>query len=429
VTTAPASAPAPEAEPPEPAASEPGPRLGAGRAIATIARNGIRRTLRDRIALLFIVGLPVVIILIIGSAFGSMESVTVGVVDLDRTDASRDLLAQLDGGEGIDLERFDSADDMRREVRTDAIGAGIVIPAGYGDDLDHGGGDGGGGASGGGGGGATVELVADPTSATAAAVQAAVRAAVGDAGVRIAAARTAADASGADEATATELADEVARDLPQAGVRTESVDEGGDASIGSFDYTAPANLVLFTFVNTMVAGSMLAVERTHGITRRMLATPHGTGTILAGIGASVLAFSLIQSALILAVGALVFGVAWGDPVGVLLVTVLFAVVAASVGLLLGATVSHPDQAQAAGVPIAIALGMLGGCMWPLEIVPPVMRTVGHLTPHAWAMDAWIALVFDRSGVAGIAVELAVLAAFAAVLGLAARRRLRRALTT
>ena len=81
------------------------------------------------------------------------------------------------------------------------------------------------------------------------------------------------------------------------------------------------------------------------------------------------------------------------------------------------------------MPIAIALAMLGGCMWPLEIVPPFMRTIGHLAPHAWAMDAWVALIFDREGVGGIAVELAVLAGFAVVLGLLARRRLQHALTS
>ncbi len=187
--------------------------------------------------------------------------------------------------------------------------------------------------------------------------------------------------------------------------------------------------MLFTFINTIVVGSFLARDRKQGITLRMLATPHGTGTILAGIGASVLAFSLLQSALILGIGGLVFGVAWGNPLGVALLVVLFAVVATAVGLVVGSTVSDPDQAQAAGVPIAIALGMLGGCMWPLEIVPPVMRMIGHVAPHAWAMDAWIALIFDREGVGGIAVELAVLAAFAVVLGLLARRRLRRALTS
>jgi ABC-2 type transport system permease protein len=415
VTTSPTSAPAAEATSP----GEPGPpalSLGAARAIATIAGNSMRRTLRDRVALVFIVVLPALIILIIGSTFGNMEGVDVGVVDLDRTDASRALVAALDGGDGIDVERFESLDDMRREVRSGSSGAGIVIPAGYGAGLGRGD-------------GVTVELVADPTSASAAAAQATVRAAVGDAGVRIAAARTAAEASGTDPATAVELADGVAGTLPLAGVRTQPVDDGEDVSLGSFAYTAPSNLVLFTFINTLVAGSLLAVERKQGITRRMLATPHGTGTILAGVGASALAFSLVQSGIILAVGALVFGVGWGDPVGVVLVTLVFAVVAAAVGLLVGSIVRNPEQAQAAGVPIAIALGMLGGCMWPLEVVPPVMRAVGHLTPHAWAMDAWMALVLERRGVGDIAVELAVLASFAVVLGLLARRVLRTALTS
>src|SRR5690606_12589463 len=100
-----------------------------------------------------------------------------------------------------------------------------------------------------------------------------------------------------------------------------------------------------------------------------------------------------------------------------------------VGLLVGSVVASADQAQSVGAPIAIALGMLGGCMWPLAIVPDAMRAAGHVAPHAWAMDAWIALVFDGEGVDGIVLELAVLAGFALVLGIAATRRLRTALTS
>jgi ABC-2 type transport system permease protein len=397
-----------------PAAPPPAP--SAARAVATIASNEIRLILRDRVAVFFIVALPTAIMFIIGSTFGSMESFDVGVVDRDGSAASRELVAALDGGEGIDVARVGSPDALRRDVRTGAIGAGVVVPDGYGASLA-------------GPEGATVEVVADPTSAAAAAAQAAVRAAVGDEAVRIAAARTAAEATGADPARTSELADDLAGDMPLAGVRTETVDDGDEAALGSFDYTAPSNLVLFTFINTIVAGSILAIERREGITRRMLATPHGTGTILAGIGAAKLLFALLQSAIIVGVGAAAFGVSWGDPVGAALLVVLFAVVATAVGLLVGATVSEPDQAQAAGVPIAIALGMLGGCMWPLEIVPPVMRVIGHLAPHAWAMDGWIALVFDGDGVGGIVPQLAALAGFAVVLGLLARWRLRRALTS
>jgi hypothetical protein len=44
------------------------------------------------------------------------------------------------------------------------------------------------------------------------------------------------------------------------------------------------------------------------------------------------------------------------------------------------------------------------------------------------MDAWIKLVFDGDGVDAILPQLAVLAGFGAVLGVAAARRLRAALT-
>lgn len=385
------------------------------RAIATIAANEVRRVARERVAMFFIVVLPIVIILIIGTTFGATDTVEVGVVDLDGSDASASLVAALDRRDGVTVDRYDALRTLRRDVRLGSVAAGLVVPAGYGDAIDRGD-------------DVAVEMLADPTSGSAAAAQATVRAAIGDAAVDIAAARLAAGAAAIDAADAERAVAALDGQVDRAGVRSTTVDEGETASLGSFDYTAPANLVLFTFVNTIVAGSIIALERKQGITRRMLATPHGTGTILAGIGAAKLLFALLQSALIVLVGTLVFGVRWGDPVAATLVIVLFATVATAVGLVVGATVSDPDQAQAVGVPVAIALGMLGGCMWPLEIVPPVMRTIGHVAPHAWAMDSWIALIFEGEGLAGIAGNLAVLAGYAVGLGLLARWRLLRVLT-
>ncbi len=389
---------------------------GAARAIVAIAANDLRRTARDRTALFFFVALPVIIIVLIGSTFGSMSGVEVGVVDRDGTTASARLVAELDALDGLSVESYSSLDDLRRDIRSGSMSAGVVLPDGYGADLDRGD-------------GATVELISDPTSGGATVVQAAVRAAVGDEAVQIAAARTAVEAGDVDYDTAADEAEALAAELPRAGVRDRPVGSGESASLSTFDYTAPSNLVLFTFVNTVMAGSLIALERRQGITRRMLATPHGTGTILAGIGLAKFSFALLQSTLIVVVGAVGFGVGWGDPVAAALLVVLFAAVATAVGLLVGSVVRDPDQASAIGVPIAIGLGMLGGCMWPLEVVPPLMRTIGHIGPHAWAMDAWIALIFDDAGVGDIAVELAVLAGYVLVLGLIASRRLHRALTT
>jgi ABC-2 type transport system permease protein len=139
--------------------------------------------------------------------------------------------------------------------------------------------------------------------------------------------------------------------------------------------------------------------------------------------------ALLQSALILLVGALVFGVAWGNPFGVAALVLVFSLLATGAGLLIGSLASRPEQVPAIGIPVSMGLAMLGGCMWPLEVVPPALQTVGHLTPHAWAMDAWIALSFEGGGPSAIASDLLVLGATAAVLLALAAWRLRRTLVT
>jgi hypothetical protein len=111
----------------------------------------------------------------------------------------------------------------------------------------------------------------------------------------------------------------------------------------------------------------------------------------------------------------------------LLLVTVFALVGTGVGMLLGAVLGNAEQATSIGPPVGIALGMLGGCMWPLAIVPEPMRVVGHLFPQAWAMDAFIALIAKDAGLTGITRQLAVLAAFAAALLVLATWRLRKAL--
>ncbi|MBX3287615.1 MAG: ABC transporter permease, partial [Actinobacteria bacterium] len=53
-----------------------------------------------------------------------------------------------------------------------------------------------------------------------------------------------------------------------------------------------------------------------------------------------------------------------------------------------------------------------------------MKALGHLLPHAWAVDAWTILLARGGGLADIATQLAVLAGFAAVLLVVATARLR-----
>lgn len=105
----------------------------------------------------------------------------------------------------------------------------------------------------------------------------------------------------------------------------------------------------------------------------------------------------------------------------------FALVGTSISLLVGTLARSNEQATSLGPPVGIALAMLGGAMWPLEIVGPVMRAVGHLTPHASALDAFVDLMGNRASASAILPQVAVLVLFSALLLPLAGLRLRRAI--
>ncbi|HEX7464564.1 MAG TPA: ABC transporter permease, partial [Actinomycetota bacterium] len=104
-----------------------------------------------------------------------------------------------------------------------------------------------------------------------------------------------------------------------------------------------------------------------------------------------------------------------------------ALVGTGAAMLMGSVLENAQQAGSFGVFFGLILAALGGCMVPLEIFPNTMRTIAHVTPHAWALDAFGDVLGRNGTVADIWPQLAVLALYAAgLLSLAAvlfRRKL------
>jgi ABC-2 type transport system permease protein len=275
---------------------------------------------------------------------------------------------------------------------------------------------------------ADVDLVADPTEGATTAVRSAVAGVLNREAAVVAAARFAtAEVGGPIEAN-LEAARRLQGSAATVGVELRTIGTEVERTTSRFAYTAPSNLVLFVFVNSLAAAAALVETRRLGVSRRMLAMPVSGRTILAGEALGRFALALLQAGLILAVGGLLFDVDWGDPPGAIALTLVFVLLSTGAGMLVGALARTGDQASSIGPPIGIAFGMLGGCMWPLEVVGDTVRTIGHAVPHAWAMDAWNDLIFDGEGLAAIAPELAVLLAWTVVVLMVASWRLSRALT-
>lgn len=370
------------------------------RAVPAIVSTALLRVVRDRLGLFFIVALPFIVILLFGVGGEQTRSgLPVGMAgDGPFADA---LLDALEKEATLSVRTYRDGDALTAAVRRQDLVGGIVLVSGD--------------AS-----GAEVRWVGDPAAEAGPAARVAVASAIADLDAKITAARVVGDQLGIPVEQARAAAD-AAGDEPLLAV--EEVDTGGESFRFGVDEAAQNNLVLFTFITSLFGGVALIESRRLGTTRRMFATPVSSGTILFGETTARFVIAVGQALIILVGASLLFGAQWGSPIGVTVVVALFSLVGTGAAMLFGASLSNAEQAGAVTAPLGIALGMLGGAMWPLEIVPPAMQAVGRATPHAWAIDALRTVARDGT-LADVVVPLMVLAGFAIVLLALATWRLR-----
>lgn len=106
---------------------------------------------------------------------------------------------------------------------------------------------------------------------------------------------------------------------------------------------------------------------------------------------------------------------------------VFGLVSAGAAMVVGSVIDNDAAAGGVGVGAGLVLGALGGAMYPLALFPDTLRTIAHLTPHAWAVDALSDIQRHGRGLVAILPELGVLAAYGAVLLLLGAWVLRRSL--
>lgn len=193
-----------------------------------------------------------------------------------------------------------------------------------------------------------------------------------------------------------------------------------------FGHSVPAVLTQSVLMMTVIYGAVfLAMEKVDGALRRQGTLPVSRGDIVLGklLGRFLLAAA--QIAVLVAVATLFYGARWGrDPGGLLVALAAFALCCAALGLLGGAIFRTPEQAGALGWIAPLVMAALGGCWWPLEIVPRGMQLAGHVSPAAWAMDAFHGLITYGGTLGDIVVPVLALLAFTAAATAAAARWLR-----
>lgn len=380
-----------------------------------IAGVNLRRTLRDKTNLVFLVLFPLLLIMVLGLAFGGTYAPRLAVVVTGSNAWSEQFVTTLEATEGIDVQRFDGRSDAVRAVEEGKVEGVLVVPANYDLALRD---------------GQDVTLAyVSRSDRTAQQLGTIVAAVVDQQSSRFSVARILQAEVGGDLDTTLGLTDATATAVPDVGVRTSTTGEAiFPETTGRFDLGASGQLLLFIFVTSMTASTALIETRKLGVSRRMFATPTSVRSIVAGEALGRVAIAVLQGVVIMAGSALLFGVSWGSPLVAVLLMLAFAVAAGGAGMLMGSLASSTEQAIALGLLLALGMGALGGSMMPLEFFSPTMNTVAHLTPHAWAADGFAELVRHDGGLSDVLNELGVLFAYGAVLFAAASWGLRRTIT-
>ena len=148
----------------------------------------------------------------------------------------------------------------------------------------------------------------------------------------------------------------------------------------AFQISFPQGIIWGIIGVTAAFGISIVVERTHGTLFRLRMTPVGLAHILAGKGLASFLSTITISVVLFAVGIAVFGIRPGSLP--LLALAILCSSLAFVGIMMLLSVLGKTERAASGISWAflLVISMLGGGMIPLFFMPSWMRTIGHVSP-------------------------------------------------
>jgi len=188
------------------------------------------------------------------------------------------------------------------------------------------------------------------------------------------------------------------------------------AATSGFSQSISGIATMYVMFAVLPAAAAILLERKNGTLQRLATLPLTRAQILGGKLLGRFTLGMIQYAIMFAFGALVLGVRFGsDLFALVLVMMAYTLCVTALSLALTTILKTDQQAQGIVLFMSLTLAPLGGAWWPLEIVPAWMRTFGHVSPVAWAMDSYTQLMIYGGGLGDVIVPVLVLLAATAVL--------------
>lgn len=189
----------------------------------------------------------------------------------------------------------------------------------------------------------------------------------------------------------------------------------GSEDLGLFDYVGPVLIGFFVFFFVFIVGGVSFLrERTQGTLERLLATPIKRSEIVFGYLAGFGLFTIVQSLIIASFSIYILGVFMdGNFLYVLIVTILLALAALSLGTLVSAFAKNEFQ-MIQFIPIIIVPQVFFSGLFPTEGLGTWVQIIGDIMPLTHGAEAMRGIMLRDASFADIQWEIYILLGFTAL---------------
>jgi ABC-2 type transport system permease protein len=354
-----------------------------------LAVKDLRIVIRDKKAFLTLILMPLLLIAILGAAFGdimkdedvTIEKFTLGIVNLDKGQLSTVLTDDVFSkalSKQIKVKYYQEK-ALRDKIKDHKLSVGIVIPPNF-----------------------TASIL----SSSAPKVKLLT---VPDPGIKATIVQTVIEQfsnSVSIEVLASHLAQPVnagnqdgsVQGKPSFGKITqpllkESSINAKTEPVGSFQYYAAAMGVMFLLMTVVQGVTTMILEKEQAVYNRLLLTNLTYTNYLSGKMLGLMIISLTQAFLIILGTKLLFGVDWGPSLfGVVWMTAGFVFNACGLGVLAGSFIKTEKAFSVAGMFGTQIMAALGGSMVPLYIFPDWVISITRFLPNGLALQTYLDLM-------------------------------------
>jgi ABC-2 type transport system permease protein len=181
-------------------------------------------------------------------------------------------------------------------------------------------------------------------------------------------------------------------------------------------YMVPALIGTLTFLQTLLLTTMsVAREREQGTFDQLLVTPFRPGEIMVGKALPSVAIGLIQATLILLVAQLWFRIPFAGSYATLYAgLLLFLLAAVGIGLMLSTIVATMQQAMLSAFVVMMPFSLLSGLTTPISNMPGGFQLVTFANPLRYAIDLAHRVYLEAAGLADLVPDLWPMAIIAAL---------------